>query len=122
MYLIREMDIEGRSEDIKVLDEERDAKGIAEGKSRKKGMEVRKKIDEGRGSELARECREEMKKRFKEGRVISEWEKGKKRFCEEKGITIEELKRKRKKGKASYEELKKKDKEKTKKEKMGKDK
>lgn len=38
-----------------------------------------------------------MRKTFKEGKVVSEWEKGRKNFCEERGITIEEVERERRK-------------------------
>lgn len=34
---------------------------------------------------MGRECREEMRKRFREGKIVSEWEKGRKKFFEERG-------------------------------------
>lgn len=33
-----------------------------------------KRLEEGRGSELARRCWEEMKERFKRGKVLTDWE------------------------------------------------
>jgi len=50
-----------------------------------------RRLEEERGSELGRECRGEMKKRIKEGKASTEWEKGRIRFWENKGIGIEEI-------------------------------
>lgn len=45
-------------------------------------MGLKNRLQEGRGSELARNCREKMRERFKEGRVRLEWKK--RRFFAEK--------------------------------------
>lgn len=57
-----------------------------------------------------------MRKRFKEGKMVSDWEKGRKNFCEERGITIEEMEEKREEGEACLGEVERKDKEKQRKE------
>lgn len=42
-------------------------------------------MDEGKGSDLARECRREIMERFKKGKVVSEWERERKKFHEKRG-------------------------------------
>ncbi|XP_067217103.1 LINE-1 retrotransposable element ORF2 protein [Linepithema humile] len=86
------------------------------GRAGRRAWRFEKRLDEGRGSEIARECREEMKERFKEGRVRSEWEEERRKFLEEREISIEEVEKKKEKGEARYEELERRDKEKQRKE------
>jgi len=50
-----------------------------------------KRLEEGRGSGIGRECREEMKKRLAGGRMGSEWEEGREKFWESRGIDIREI-------------------------------
>jgi len=58
----------------------------------RRAWEYEKRIEQGRGSGLGRECRErKMKKGLMDGKVISEWEKGRKRFWEDRGIDIREI-------------------------------
>jgi len=47
-------------------------------------------LKERRGSELARECREEMKSRGSEG-IASGWEEERRSFFEEREVRIEEV-------------------------------
>jgi len=70
-----------------------------------------KRLEEGRGSELGRECRSEMKKRFKEGKTRAEWENGRRRFWKNRGIRIEEIEDKGMEEVGIFEELIRKDKE-----------
>ena len=86
------------------------------GRAGRRAWGFEKRLDEEGGSELARECREEMKERFKEGRVRSNWEEERKKFFEKREITIEEVERKREEGEEWYGELERKDKEKQRKE------
>jgi len=65
-------------------------------------------LDDGGGSELKTQWREEMRGRLREGRLMLEWEKGRKRFFEEKGIKIEEMKRREEEW---FSEIERKDKE-----------
>lgn len=42
-----------------------------------------------------RRCRKEMTEKFKKGKIKSDWEEGRKRFFEDRGMGIEEIERKR---------------------------
>ncbi|XP_067208521.1 golgin subfamily A member 6-like protein 26 [Linepithema humile] len=86
------------------------------GRADKRAWGFEKRLEEGGGSEIARECRKEMKERFKEGKVRSDWEKERKKFFEEREITIEEVERKREEGEEWYGELERKDREEQRKE------
>lgn len=57
-----------------------------------------------------------MIKRFRKEKVVSEWEKGRKKFFEEKGLGIEEWENKKGEGEGLVEELMKRDKEEQRKE------
>jgi len=50
-----------------------------------------KRLEEGGGSGLGRECRGEMKKRLTGGRIKSGWEKERENFWENRGIDIGEI-------------------------------
>jgi len=50
-----------------------------------------KRLEEGRGSEIATECRKEMRKRGRKGRVMAGWEEERRHFFEERGVSIEEV-------------------------------
>jgi len=60
------------------------------------GFEER--LAEGRGSELARRCWEELKERARRGGEMSEWEKERKAFFEDRGIEVEKMEEERKEG------------------------
>ena len=57
-----------------------------------------KKLEEGEGGELSRLCWEEMKGRFKRGKVLEGWEKEREQFFGERGWTVEEVERGRERG------------------------
>jgi len=46
------------------------------------------RLAEGKGSEVARRCWEEMRRRVRAGRMLSEWEKERKGFFEERGVEL----------------------------------
>jgi len=52
----------------------------------KKALMFEKKLEEGRGSELGRRCKEEIERNLEKRKKLSDWEKGRKKFFEEKGI------------------------------------
>lgn len=75
----------------------------------KRGMKFEEKLERGEGGELARMCWEEMK--GKNRGEESEWEKERRKYCEERGYSVEELKRRREKGRSMVGELEERDKE-----------
>ncbi|XP_071568694.1 uncharacterized protein [Temnothorax nylanderi] len=64
-----------------------------------------KKLEEGKGSELARLCWEELKGREKEGRAGSSWEREREGFLEERGVGLKELERLREEGDGWHRKL-----------------
>jgi len=70
-----------------------------------------KRLEEGRGSELGRECRGEMKKRFKESKTSGEWENSRRRFWEDRGMSLEEAEESGTEEAERFEDLLRKDKE-----------
>lgn len=76
----------------------------------RKAKNYERQLEEGKGSVLARKCRKEMKERFREGKIISDWEEGRKKFFEDRGIKIEEVKRGRDEGEV-WKEVERRDKE-----------
>ena len=72
---------------------------------------MRTDLSEGRGSEIARQCWEEMIGRAKEGKVRSEWEEERRKFFEERGEDLRTVKIRRKEGGIDMEQLIKKDRE-----------
>lgn len=77
----------------------------------KRAWEYEKRLEEGRGGELAQRCWEEMKERSKKGKVGSEWEEERRSYFEDRGLKLEELETKRKNGEEWCEDLVKKGKE-----------
>lgn len=51
-------------------------------KARRRAIAFEQKLNEGKGSELARRCWEEMKERYRERKTKSRWEKEMKDFFE----------------------------------------
>lgn len=47
-----------------------------------------RRLEEGRGSEIARECWEEVKKRAISKKELSKWELGRKRYLEVRGVGV----------------------------------
>ncbi|XP_071581079.1 uncharacterized protein [Temnothorax nylanderi] len=68
------------------------------GRAEMSAWRFEKKLEEGKGSELARICWEELKGREKEGRVGSSWERERGGFFEDRGVGLEELERLREDG------------------------
>lgn len=64
-----------------------------------------RKLEEGRGGELARACWKEMRSRAREGKVMGEWEEERRKFMGERGWKIEEVERIREVGMLRGEEL-----------------
>ncbi|EZA48221.1 hypothetical protein X777_14227 [Ooceraea biroi] len=71
---------------------------LLKGRAGMRAWKYEKKLEEGEGGDLARECWKEMKKRAKEGRILKGWETERKEFMEEKGWKIEEVGEMKKKG------------------------
>lgn len=55
-------------------------------------------MEEGKGCELARECWEEMRERFREEKTGADWERKRQRLFKEKKIRIKNVKRGGRKG------------------------
>lgn len=55
----------------------------------------KKRLEDGSGNEFVRRCRKEMREKFKKGKIKSDWEEGRKRFFEDRGMGIEEVEWKR---------------------------
>ncbi|XP_071572354.1 uncharacterized protein [Temnothorax nylanderi] len=78
----------------------------------KRAWRFERKLGEGRGGEIARKCMEEMKERWKRGRIIGKWEHKRKDYLEGIGVETEEEEE------LEEEELEKKEKEKDRQERM----
>jgi len=52
----------------------------------KRALMFEKRLEEGRGNELGRRCKEEIERNLEKRKELSDWEKGRKKFLEEKGI------------------------------------
>lgn len=63
------------------------------GRAGRKAWMFERRLEEGRGSDLAKECRLEMSRRCREGRVTSKWEEERKTFFEDRSMMIQEEKR-----------------------------
>jgi len=68
-------------------------------------MAFEKKMNEGRGSELARRCWEEMKEGYREGKTKSRWKEERKEFFGSRGMEIEDIEGKRDDGETWVEEI-----------------
>ena len=73
-------------------------RGLLRGRAGMRAWGFEKKLEEGEGGELARLCWEEMKGRFKRGKVLEGWEKEREQFFGERGWTVEEVERGRERG------------------------
>lgn len=67
------------------------------------GFEER--LREGRGSELARRCLQEMRERCGKGKIGSKWEESRKEFFEKRGMGMEEVERIRENGEERFRNL-----------------
>ena len=80
-------------------------RGLLRGRAGMRAWGFEKKMEEGEGGELARLCWEEMKGRFKRGKVLEGWEKEREQFFGERGWTVEEVERGRERGEIRGEEI-----------------
>lgn len=67
---------------------------------------------EGKGSDLARKCWEEMGERMRKGKELSGWEREKEEFFVKRGTSVVEVERKRLEREIRYEEMERKEREK----------
>ncbi|XP_011862008.1 PREDICTED: uncharacterized protein LOC105558746 [Vollenhovia emeryi] len=71
----------------------------------RRAWEWERRLEEGKGSEIARRCLEEIKRRAEGGKELSRWERGRIEFFERRGWEIKEVRRRREKGETMVEEL-----------------
>ncbi|EZA62829.1 hypothetical protein X777_01859 [Ooceraea biroi] len=62
-------------------------------------------MEEGKGSEIARRCWEEIRKRAERGEEISNWERGREEFFKKRGWDALEIRKKREEGETLVKEL-----------------
>ena len=72
-------------------------------------MAYEEKLERGEGSEWARKCWEEIKRRGEEGR--SRWEEQRKEFYRVRGVSVEWVRRRREEGRELIEEMEGRDRE-----------
>lgn len=60
------------------------------GRAEKRAWKFEKRLEEGKGAQIAKKCWREMKERWKRGRIIGGWEQERKEFLEEREIRNEE--------------------------------
>jgi len=82
------------------------------GRAGRRAWNYEKRLDEGKRSGLARECRLEMRERNRRGEVRSAWEIERKEFFEERNMRIEEVEDRMGEESEWFNDLMKKDKEK----------
>lgn len=61
------------------------------GRAARRAWNIEKRLEEGKGRGLARECLKEIKKNLEKNRVMPKWERERREFFREKGTEIEEL-------------------------------
>jgi len=64
---------------------------------------------EGKGSEVARRCWEEMRRRVRAGKVLSDWEKERKGFFAERGVELVAMEEERERGVFEFQTLEERD-------------
>lgn len=64
-----------------------------------------RRIEQGRGEELARKCGEEVRERGKKGKEMGEWEGKKRKFFVDRGVRVEEMEKRREEGRDWFEEM-----------------
>lgn len=106
-YLSWPLGIEGRMPGYLVREElQREKLRIRAGR---KAWGWEKRMREGKGSEIARRCMEEMRERYEKRRANSGWEKDRRNFFEERGVEIGMLERKEEEGENWYGEMEERD-------------
>ena len=78
---------------------------MLKGRAGMRAWNYERKLEEGQGGELARECWEEIKGRARRGKVLGGWEEERKGFFEERGWTVEGVELVRGRGEMRGEEL-----------------
>lgn len=74
-------------------------------------MGFEKKLEKGRGGILARKCLEELRKGVSERGRLSGWEEERKKFSEDRGKEVVEVKERRRRGEEVYERWEQRDRE-----------
>lgn len=70
-----------------------------------------RRLEEGKGSKLARLCWEEVRRRGRERETGSGWEEERRKFFEDRGGDVREVEERRKEGDRWFEEMMRRDKE-----------
>lgn len=65
-------------------------RGMMRGRTGKSAWRFERRLEERRGGEIARKCLEEMKKRWRRGKIIGKWKQERKEFMSEREVGIEE--------------------------------
>lgn len=56
------------------------------GRAGKRAWKFEERLEKGRGSDIARKYSEEMKERWKRGRVVTKWEEKREEFFRSRGL------------------------------------
>jgi len=86
------------------------------GRAGRRAWEFEKRLEEGRGGGLARDCLEEIRERFREERTLTCWEREREKFFEERGVKREEVEEKNREEENWINKIEERDKEKQRKE------
>jgi hypothetical protein len=108
-YLRWVLGVDGRTPGYMVREELQREK--LRGRAGRRAWSFEKRLEEGKGSELARECLEEMKGRWRKGKVREGWEEERQGFFRDRGMEVEEIERDRERmGEIGMEECEERDK------------
>lgn len=92
-YLRWVLGVEGRTPGYLVREElQRDK---LEGRAGRRALGFEKRLEEGKGSKLARKCMREWRERWRKGKIREGWEEERKDFFERRGMGVEEMERRR---------------------------
>jgi len=75
------------------------------GRAGRRAWGFEERLAEGRGSELARRCWEEMRERGKRGGSLSKWERERQEFFEERGKELKKMEKEREEGEFDFSSL-----------------
>lgn len=95
-YLRWVLGVEGRTPGYLVREEMQRDK--LEGRAGKRAWSFEERLEEGKGSILARKCLSEMRERWSRGKVRAGWEEERREFFESRGLELEEVERRRVEG------------------------
>lgn len=113
------MDDEDGKKSAWIYGEKEDTKKKTEKSAGRKVWLLEKRLAKGKGSKIAKRCLKELRKRRKREVTRSRWEEEKRRFSEERELKLVKVERARNKGENWFNKIKKRDKVKQKKKKMG---